>query len=524
MNTLDLSSDPLQIVHFDLDAKTQNTFKYFQSPSHQNSSATQIVKQSDSYYTMEYGDEDFYPDKDVRIEMETLRDEVEFSLLTYTPAPEDSFGTDNFYAIWITPPDSITEDERIPLDIIFTADVSSSMEGERINQVKQSLTYFLDELSQIDRFNIITFGTHVVPFHTDLIFANPINIQAAHQFVSQLYALGMTNIDAAFDSTLHQSFGDTTSNNIIFLTDGYPTIGEAHPDSIADHIVQWNSRDVRIFSFGVGEDISRSLLTRISKDNHGYATFIASEDSIALLVNNHFIRINKPILSHLSLDYSSLDPWDRYPKTLMDLFWGSQVLEMGLYTESGTHNVTLSGQIRSETKQFSKSMTFPDTAGGYRFVPRLWAREKINHLLELIDIYGESEELVNQIIDLSLRFGILTEYTAFYSDPNGVEQQKDTALPKEFQLIQNYPNPFNPETTIKYALPADQALYNVTVKIYDALGRLVIILINEQQKPGIYTAKWNGENSAGEQVPTGVYFCAVQAGSYKAVQKMLLIR
>ena len=96
--------------------------------------------------------------------------------------------------------------------------------------------------------------------------------------------------------------------------------------------------------------------------------------------------------------------------------------------------------------------------------------------------------------------------------------------PKAFELYANYPNPFNPETTIEYNLPADKAVYSVKVKIYDALGRLITTLKNVQENPGIHSVKWNGKNSAGQNMPSGIYFCVVEAGQFKETKKMLLIR
>jgi Ca-activated chloride channel family protein len=216
LNTLELSSQPLETVHLSLEANSQSPYKYFESPSHGNSSSTQLIQISDYNYTIEFGDENYFPDKDFLLQFETIRDEVQFNVLTYSPTEEDSMGNESFYSLWITPPDSVSESETIPKDIIFTADVSSSMGGERIAQLKQSLDEFIDLLSPIDRFNIITFGTHVEKFKPNLVQANSTNIQAAHDFVFQIFALGMTNISAALDSSLHQSFSQESSNNLIF--------------------------------------------------------------------------------------------------------------------------------------------------------------------------------------------------------------------------------------------------------------------------------------------------------------------
>ncbi|MCB9211778.1 MAG: hypothetical protein H6609_20645, partial [Ignavibacteriales bacterium] len=104
LNTLDLSSKPLETVRFYLDAKSQSPYKYFQSPSHENSSATSMTKVTDYNYTIEFGDENYFPDKDFILHYETIRDEVQFNVLTYTPTEEDSMGAESFYSLWITPP------------------------------------------------------------------------------------------------------------------------------------------------------------------------------------------------------------------------------------------------------------------------------------------------------------------------------------------------------------------------------------------------------------------------------------
>jgi Ca-activated chloride channel family protein len=533
LNMLELSPKPLQAVQLTLDAQSQNSYKTFYSPTHANSPATQLTRVAGDHYQLEYGDEHYYPDRDLIVEFETVRDGVEFSLMSYTPAAADSFGSERFYALWITPPDNITTEERMPLDVVFTADVSSSMDGERIAQLRETLTDFLGQLSDKDAFNIVIFGTHVSSFRSDLVAASEANLQAAQDFVSDIYALGMTNIGAAMETALNHSYRSQASNNCIFLTDGYPTVGITQTDSIIAYVHRKNIHAVRLFTFGIGENISHALLTTLANDNHGYATFITSDDSIALLVENQFKRISKPVLKDLAIDFGGLNTHDSYPKGHGDLFWGTQVREQGLYSGGGTYPVTLSGRYLDEVKQYTKDIAFSTIAGkDYRFVARLWAKAKIDHLLELIMLYGESQELVDQIIELSLRFQILTKYTAFYSDPeeppddwwspSAVAETK--TAPEHFALYQNYPNPFNPETQIRYTLPSGDSSYLVLIRIYDTLGRLVKTLENSYQAPGNYSVTWDGRNDLGMVMPSGVYFYTIQAGPYQASRKMLMIK
>lgn len=519
LNTLDLSPKEVETVNLRVNAKSQNLIKFFTSPSHMAEQSTRVIRHSSFHHSLTFGDENYFPDKDLTIEYETVRKDVQYSLLTYTPSVEDSMGDDNFYTLWITPPDSVAEDEIISKDIVFTADVSSSMEGERIFQIKEALTNFVDLLNPEDNFNIITFGTFVNSFKPNLVSVNDTTIQEARNFIQQIYALGMTNISEALDSSINQSYRDYASKNIVFFTDGRPTIGETLPSEIVASVNEANLNDVKLFAYGVGDDVNKGLLTQLSKENSGYATFIKEDENISRLITDHFTRISKPVLTDISIDYGVLSLWDTYPKITEDIYWGKQTMAMGLYRTGGEFPVTLNATVNGEPVQFSKNMNFKDT-GGYRFVPRLWAKAKINHLLDMIEIYGENEELVDQVIELSLRFQILTKYTAFYSDPTDVDDDNE-ATPNDFKLYQNYPNPFNPETTIKYSIPQEVKGERSKVKItvYDLLGRLVAVLTDGYKQPGIHEVTFNASN-----LPSGVYLYKIVAGKYSDTKKMIVLK
>jgi len=126
----------------------------------------------------------------------------------------------------------------------------------------------------------------------------------------------------------------------------------------------------------------------------------------------------------------------------------------------------------------------------------------------------------------------------------GVERINNE-LPANFVLEQNYPNPFNPSTTIKYTLPfvepayrqgrrkssfaqtTDEVsrsqsgdwLYNVTLKVYDILGREVSTLVDKEQKPGNYEVKFNANN-----LGSGIYFYKLKASNFVESKKMILLK
>ncbi|MBI4122705.1 MAG: T9SS type A sorting domain-containing protein, partial [Parcubacteria group bacterium] len=93
-------------------------------------------------------------------------------------------------------------------------------------------------------------------------------------------------------------------------------------------------------------------------------------------------------------------------------------------------------------------------------------------------------------------------------------------LPK-FALLQNFPNPFNPETTIRYSL-AEPAL--VDVSIYSASGQLVRTLVAEEKTVGAHAVMWDGTDSFGRRVASGLYLYRITAGSFTDVKRMLLLK
>lgn len=94
-------------------------------------------------------------------------------------------------------------------------------------------------------------------------------------------------------------------------------------------------------------------------------------------------------------------------------------------------------------------------------------------------------------------------------------------VPLDYELAQNYPNPFNPETRIRYQL---KKLTDVRLEIFNILGQRVRTLVDGQQDGGQHVLLWNGQNDAGFSVASGVYLYRIQAGSFTATRKMILVR
>jgi hypothetical protein len=108
------------------------------------------------------------------------------------------------------------------------------------------------------------------------------------------------------------------------------------------------------------------------------------------------------------------------------------------------------------------------------------------------------------------------------ASPGNMSAIEEPVIPDVFALYQNVPNPFNPTTTINYDVPAGGG--HVTLRIYDVAGRQVQTLVNGSQTPGRKTVVWNGRNSSGQMVATGVYFYRMTALGFEQTRKMVMLK
>jgi hypothetical protein len=104
----------------------------------------------------------------------------------------------------------------------------------------------------------------------------------------------------------------------------------------------------------------------------------------------------------------------------------------------------------------------------------------------------------------------------------------DSSIPTEFYFSQNYPNPFNAQTSIRYVIPGEGhspgKMVDVSIIIYDVLGRRVAVLNDKPQPPGNYLVVWDGKDRTGLPASTGVYLCRIKTGKHIQTKKMLLLR
>ncbi|MGD8736576.1 MAG: VIT domain-containing protein [Anaerolineae bacterium] len=402
LNTEKFSNRPLEEVTVNVTIRSQEPLKAIYSPSHD----VDVVRESDSRALIGYEEYDVKPDRDFILYYTVSAEDVGVNLLTYKPDAEGN----GFFLLLAAPKVEVDTRQVIAKDVILVLDISGSMRGEKIEQAKEALAFVLDNLHEEDRFNIIAFSTSTRSYARDLVPADERG--EARDFVSRLEANGSTDINRALLEALAMVDSERPAI-LIFLTDGLPTVGEIDPDQIIENVGDTAPDNARIFPFGVGYDVNTFLLDKIAQNHRGISGYVRPEEEIDEKVSAFYAKVSTPLLSDLEIDFGSIEVEDIYPYPLPDLFAGTQLVVAGRYRGGGDTTITLEGWVGDSRQTFRYADQTFQRQGGEEFLGRLWATRKIGYLLEQIRLHGEERELIDEIIDLSVRYGIITPYTSF---------------------------------------------------------------------------------------------------------------
>jgi len=434
LNTEKFSSRPIEDVSVSIELHSKEAIKAIYSPSHDIA----VDREDDYTARIGYEDSNVKPDRDFELYYSISEEDFGLNLVSYRER-----GEDGFFLLLVAPRLEVDEREVIAKDVIFILDTSGSMRGEKLEQAKDALQFVLDELNEEDRFNIIAFSTGVRQYDDRLRPAD--ERKEARSFVRNLTASGGTDINRALLEALDQ-VDEERPTIIIFLTDGLATEGEIETDRILDNIDDAASDNVRIFAFGVGDDVNTVLLDTLAETHRGASAYVRPGEDIDEEVSAFYAKVSTPLLSDIELDFGDIRIEDTYPYPLPDLFAGTQLVLVGRYREGGDTTITLEGEVNDRLQSFEyDDIHFRDRGGDdgstrltTSFIPRLWATRKIGYLLSQIRLHGESRELVDEIVDLSVRYGIITPYTSFLVDETEdvlSEEGRDRVAEQRYQAM-----------------------------------------------------------------------------------------
>lgn len=378
------------------------------SPTHTISA----TRDGDHKAEIKYEGKNVIPDKDFNLFYSISDKSLNADLLSQRVP-----GEDGYFLLSVAPPVAAKSIER--KDIVLVADTSGSMNEEKLDQCKKALKYVVNSLNPGDRFGIVQFNTDAEAFKYNLVDATPENKKAAAAFVDDLEARGGTNIGEALRvGTNMLNAGEAVRPAyLVLMTDGEPTVGQTDVNSLTK--LPNAKRDIRLFDFGVGYDVNTKLLNKLADGHHGTAQYVEPNENLETALSSFYQKIKSPVLSDVKIAYEGAEVKDVYPREVKDIFAGSQVMLIGKYKSSGPAKLKITGTLDGKQQSYEFPVTFPKEQSGHSYLNRLWAMRRIGYLTEVAQANGNTREVVDEIVALSKKHGIITQYTSFLAtDPN----------------------------------------------------------------------------------------------------------
>lgn len=374
---------------------------------------------------LEYAGTNEVPDYNYEIKYTLKSDELGvYNMSTFLPDSLVQCDSDGrgFISL-IIEPESNEDVEVIEKNFTLIIDQSGSMIGNKIIEARNAASFIVENLNQGDNFNIIRFSNDVESFRSSHVPYNSNNQVAALQFISDIEASGGTDINEALLMALDQfTFIDQgKADIIIFFTDGVATAGETQTQTILNNIAQEQNiseTNVFLFTFGVGDDVDKALLTLLAQENSGLVTFL-EEQNLEEEITSFFLKINNPVLINTSITFQPTDAISSiYPNPIPNLYKGQQLILSGRYSNPEDINITLTGNAFNLPVSYDFPISLADSnVVEQSFLPKIWAKQKIDALsLDYLisNSNSEQENIQNEIDNLSICYSVVSvAFTSF---------------------------------------------------------------------------------------------------------------
>jgi len=398
------------------------------SPTH----GIRVERQGEKRATVRFSASQVVPDADFRLFFDSGAETATARLLAYRPQAAEP----GYFMVLASPPFAANaRSDLAPKTVVCVVDRSGSMSGEKMQQARGALAFILNRLQPGDLFNVVAYDSAVETFRPELETYSDATRDAALQYVQGLFAGGSTNIDEALRRALGMLADRDRPSYVIFLTDGLPTAGETAETAIAQHAAAANRVRARLFAFGVGYDVNSRLIDRLARENFGQSEYVRPAEDLEAAVSRLYARIGAPVMTdvQLAIELETASAEDRptalevYPGGAFDLFRGDQAVLFGRYRGAGSARVVLTGRVGAQRQEiaFPAELVAQSVDHGHAFVARLWATRRIGELLDRIDLEGRQEKLVEELVAIAKRHGILTPYTAFLADDSAGRQTRE---------------------------------------------------------------------------------------------------
>jgi len=317
-------------------------------------------------------------------------------------------------------------------DWVFVVDVSGSMQGKYATLV-DGVQRALQKMRSEDRFRIVLFNSGSRELTSGFVNATPEMVAHYSQALLGISPSSGTNLYAGLDQGLKSLEADRTSA-LVLVTDGVANVGETKQRRFIELI---KKKDVRLFTFVLGNSANRPLLEALAKASNGFAVNISNSDDIVGQLLAATSKVTHEALHGVKIKIGGIKTADLTPGQIGSLYRGQQLVVFGHYWGEGMADVQLTGRISGEDKIYQTRFAFPAVATDNPEVERLWAYASVEEALQEINDFGEDADLKQAIVDLGVEYGLVTDYTAMVVvrdevfDAHGIKRSNQARLATE---------------------------------------------------------------------------------------------
>jgi len=308
--------------------------------------------------------------------------------------------------------------------VIILFDTSLSMQWEKLERSYQALEALLHTLRPADRFGLVLFNTEtqVVPVSS----ADPANIQRAIDAVRASRLRGGTDLQRALQTGLQQASEPGAGNSyLVILSDGGATRGIIQNGKLAAwYASAWqqlpDTRRPRIYILAVGDDANLPLFRLLARQD-GVLEQVLSTEPLEFKLNSFLSKIGRSPVGQLGLSITPDAAVDAVYPLQAATFAGSLASWVGRYQKPQENvNFAVHGVRDGAVVQLSAEASLPAESFDHPQLPRLWARARVDALLEKIERDGEDQASIDEIIRLARQYKFVTPYTSFLAVPRAL--------------------------------------------------------------------------------------------------------
>lgn len=333
----------------------------------------------------------------------------------------EQVGDEYFTLLTFFPAQGQDEVAVMPRDVVFVIDTSGSMQGDSLIQAKASLKHALTLLTKQDSFNIIEFNSHYTSLFRQNRMVSPESIADAQTFVERLQANGGTEMYQPLAQALmmQQSLEQiqTAIKQIVFITDG-----AVSNEFELMQLLENKANNHRLFTVGIGRAPNGYFMRKAAQFGRGSYVFIHNSGDVLTKMSNLMEKISQPAVSNIELmfDQQVHQELEVFPKKLPDLYVG-EPLQVAIKSKLPIASLQVIGEMSNKPWYQQLLVENADDSLG---VSTMWARRKVESLLDGL-VLGEPVEQVKQkVIKTSIAHQIISPYTSFVA----VEKQPEPAL------------------------------------------------------------------------------------------------